>query len=410
MDMLNNKIKPAQYTFSQLETEVLALRSKNRQLRADNAVALFKLEQQILIEQRYQESQSRFETIFYKSRMGNKIIAPDLRILQINEVMQVMLGYSEKEIVGTKIVDFAHPDFLHHWHELQENLWTRQIPSFQIETCLIKKDGSILWCQVTSIIFRDNDMNLGYTIVEDISERKALELDLKKLYEYQETIMHMVAHDLKSPVNNIKSLSDFLKHNIEEIESEKKHENLSYINLISDTCGNADAIIKDLLLIGEFKSSQAFEITNLKIFIESMLPMLMVEAEKKGIQIRFHHPNLPVYASINEEKFARVLENLISNAVKFTPAGGEVNISLKQQAHKVLLQVSDNGIGIPENIQSSIFNKFTKANRKGTAGESTTGLGLYIVKQIVDIHKGRIWVESEESKGSTFFIEIPKEE
>jgi two-component system sensor histidine kinase VicK len=121
--------------------------------------------------------------------MGNKIIAPDLRILQINEVMQVMLGYSGKEIIGTKIADFAHPDFLHHLHELQENLWTRQSPSFQIETCLIKKDGSILWRQVTSIIFMDNDINLGYTIVYNICGRKALELDLKKLYEYQETIM-----------------------------------------------------------------------------------------------------------------------------------------------------------------------------------------------------------------------------
>jgi two-component system sensor histidine kinase VicK len=406
MNLLNGNIKTDKDTSTQLQAQVLVLQAENKLLRADILVARFKLEQQILIEQRYEESQSRFETIFYKSRMGNKIIAPDLRILQINDVMQDMLGYSEKEIVGTKIVDFAHPDFLHHWHELQENLWTRQIPSFQIETCLIKKDGSILWCQVTSIIFRDNGINLGYTIVEDISRRKVLELDLKKLYEYQETIMHMVAHDLKSPVSNIKSLSSFLKQNIEEVESEKKHQSLSYINLIFDTCDKTYAIIKDLLLIGEFNSNQAFETTDLKFFVESILPMLGVDAEKKGIQIRFHSPNIPVYAYINGEKFTRVLENLISNAVKFTPSGGEINIFLTKGAQRVLLQVSDNGIGIPEHLQSTIFDKFTKANRKGTAGETTTGLGLYIVNQIVDIHKGRIWVESEENKGTSFFIEL----
>jgi two-component system sensor histidine kinase VicK len=100
------------------------------------------------------------------------------------------------------------------------------------------------------------------------------------------------------------------------------------------------------------------------------------------------------------------LENLISNAVKFTHAGGEVRISLKNKAQKVLMQVSDTGIGIPSKWQKNIFDKFTKANRKGTQGETTTGLGLYIVKQIVDLHKGKIWVESEENKGTSFFIEF----
>ncbi|MES2733061.1 MAG: HAMP domain-containing sensor histidine kinase [Bacteroidota bacterium] len=395
---------------SQLEAENDILRQENHQLRADNTTALFKLEKQISIEKRYEESQSRFETIFNKSKMGNKIIAPDLSIIQINEVFQVMLGYTEQEIVGTKIIAFAHPDFIYHWHELQDNLWTKQIPSFQIETCLVKKDGSVLWCQVTSIIFRDNDATLGYTIVEDISKRKALELELKKLYEYQETIMHMVAHDLKSPINNIKSLNGFLKKNLEqlqhEVASEKKEQNLTFIHLIADTCEKAYTIIKDLLLIGEFQSNHNFEKTDLKTFIESALPILEVEAKQKEIEISFHYPEEPIYAHINEDKFTRVLENLLSNAVKFTHTGGQVTIALKNEGRRVILQVSDNGIGIPKNLQSSIFNMFTKASRKGTEGETTTGLGLYIVKQIVEMHKGTISVESQENVGTSFFIEL----
>lgn len=406
MESPNGSAKTLEQKLSHLESEIQVLREQNLQLRTDNAAAVFRLENQLLVEKRYEESQSRFETIFYKSKMGNKIIAPDLRILQINEIMQVMLGYSEKEIIGTKIVAFAHPDFIHHWHELQENLWTKQISSFQIETCLIRKDGSVLWCQVTSIIFRDNDINLGYTIVEDISKRKALEEDLKKLYEYQETIMHMVAHDLKSPINNIKSLSGFLKQNLEAGESKKKDQSLTFINLISHTCDKAYAIIRDLLLIGEFKSNQAFEKTDMRNFIESELPLLQENARKKEIEIRFHYPPQPVYTNINREKFMRVLENLVSNAIKFTLAGGQITISLQQEGSKVLLQVSDNGIGIPATLQNTIFNKFTRANRIGTEGESTTGLGLYIVKQIVDIHKGKIWIESKENVGTSFFIEL----
>ncbi len=394
---------------AQLGSEIKALSAENQQLRSDNAAAIFKLEKQLFVEQKYQESQNRFETIFYKSKLGNKIIAPDLRIIQINEVFQAMLGYSEKEIIGTKIITFAHPDFIYHWHELQESLWTKQIPSFQIETCLVKKDGSVLWCQVTSIVFRDNETTLGYTIVEDISKRKALELELKKLYEYQETIMHMVAHDLKGPLNNIKSLNDFLIKDLKKltvVEANKKDRIFAFTSMISETCEKAYAIIKDLLLIGEFKSEHAFEKMDLKTFIDSHLPVLGIEAHKKGIVLGFDYPSEPVHAHINEGKFARVVENLLSNAVKFTNPGGQVTISLKKEGQKVILQVSDNGIGIPANLQSSIFNKFTKANRKGTEGEATTGLGLYIVKQIVDMHKGKIWVESEESKGTSFFIEL----
>ena len=129
-------------------------------------------------------------------------------------------------------------------------------------------------------------------------------------------------------------------------------------------------------------------------------------AEKKHIQIRFHAPAEPVYAGIRAPKFTHVLRNLLTNAVKFTPAGGQVTITLQKEGGKIMLQVSDTGIGIPAHLQESIFQKFTKANRLGTEGESTTGLGLYIVKQIVEKHKGKIWVESKENAGSTFFIQL----
>jgi two-component system sensor histidine kinase VicK len=144
--------------------KISQLKGENQDLKEEKKsakVKIVKLKEEIDLKERYAESQTRFETIFYQSKLGNKIIAPDLKIMQINEVFRAMLGYREKEIIGTKIIAFAHPDFIHHWHELQESLWTRQIPSFQIETCLIKKDGGILWCQVTSIIFRDNGITLG---------------------------------------------------------------------------------------------------------------------------------------------------------------------------------------------------------------------------------------------------------
>jgi len=129
-------------------------------------------------------------------------------------------------------------------------------------------------------------------------------------------------------------------------------------------------------------------------------------AQKKGISITYQSPEKPVYALIDRDKFRRVLENLLSNAVKFTNEDGQVTITLKEEKGKAVLLVHDNGIGIPAELVATVFNKFTKAGRAGTGGEPTTGLGLYIVKQIIDKHKGKVWVESKENAGTTVFVEL----
>ena len=381
-----------------------------RQLRLENAEAKAKLEQQQVIEKRFEESQSRFEAIFNQSMLGNKIINPDLKIIQVNAALLQMLGYTEEELIGTKITTFSHPDFIHHWQELQTKLWNEKIPAFQIETCLRKKDGSFLWCQVSSTLFQDQGISLGFTILEDISNRRALELELKKQYDNQETIMHMVAHDLKSPLHNIQLAAEFLKENLEELlakEKEKQKETFTYVSLIRDTTQQALMIIDDLLIIGEVESVNPFqEEINLKPFIQAFLDSLAPAVQYKHIQMELLSPAEPIYALADPEKLRRVLENIVSNAIKFSKPAGQVTITLKQVGEKAQILIQDKGIGIPAKLQPTIFNKFTPAKRLGTKGEPTTGLGLFIVKQIVEKQGGKIWVESQENVGTTFFIQL----
>lgn len=142
--------------------------------------------------------------------------------------------------------------------------------------------------------------------------------------------------------------------------------------------------------------------------ITAVLPDLKLQAQKKDIQICFDYSQHPVYIALDTSKFSRAISNLLTNAIKFTPKGGKVLVSLVEQDDKVLLEINDNGIGIAEKLQDQIFDKFTKAARKGTEQETSTGLGLYIVKEIVALHEGKIWVESQENHGSSFFIELIK--
>jgi two-component system sensor histidine kinase VicK len=117
-----------------------------------------------------------------------------------------------------------------------------------------------------------------------------------------------------------------------------------------------------------------------------------------------------IYVEIDEVKFIQVITNLISNAIKFTQDDGRITVRVedKEDSGTLLITVEDNGIGIPKKYHASLFDKFTKARRPGLRHEPSVGLGMSIIKTIVEWHKGRIWFESEENKGTTFYIEIPK--
>jgi two-component system sensor histidine kinase VicK len=121
----------------------------------------------------------------------------------------------------------------------------------------------------------------------------------------------------------------------------------------------------------------------------------------------FEYSAAQVFVQVDQTKFMQALVNLVSNANKFTHTNGHIRVTVQEKAGSITLSVSDDGIGIPKDLQPQLFERFTKARRPGLKGEETVGLGLSIVKRIVELHGGKIWAESEENKGSTFFIELP---
>ena len=143
-----------------LEEQLEALRTEIRSLRAGRVLARAHQAESDEEERR----QARFRTVFENAPFGQKIISSDLTIRQANRAVVQMLGCaSDADLVGHKIQEFAHPDHQEDWHFLQERLWAHKLPSFTLETCLVRADGSSFWCQVTSIRFPDGDEELGYT-------------------------------------------------------------------------------------------------------------------------------------------------------------------------------------------------------------------------------------------------------
>ncbi|KAA9327715.1 PAS domain S-box protein [Hymenobacter busanensis] len=359
----------------------------------------------------YEQSQARFRTVFENSPLGQKIITPDLTIRQVNQAVLAMLGFTRpEELVGHKIIDFAHPDHRADWQELQERLWTHKLPAFTLETCLMRADGSSFWCQVHSVLFPDEGGELGYTILEDISARKTLEATLKRLYDAQETILQLATHDLKGPIAHIELLTDLLQREVASRSgaAPPPPEMVHYLALIQQSCTHAHALLQDVLYVGDLdEHGMQKRPTDLSAYLTAQLERHRLAAEEKGIRLKLDLPPAALHTRLHPDKFGRVLDNLLHNALKFTPAGGTVTVGLREQGGKPLLTVQDTGIGIPSKLHGNLFDKFNPTRRAGLQGEITTGLGLFIARQIVELHGGAIWLESREQEGTTFFIELP---
>lgn len=391
-----------------LEAENQALRDELAQLRTAQAA----LAVQQAKADRYEQSQVRFRTVFEQSPLGQKIIDADLIIRQANPAVVAMLGLAHPdELVGRPILDFTHPDHRADWQRLQKSLWAHEMPYFTLETCLVRQDGTSFWCRVTSVLFQDEEGELGYTTLEDVSERKELELSHQRLFEAQETMLHLVAHDLQSPVNNITMLVNLLRDDaaLRSLPAEGAGQELhAFLTLIDEACATVHVLLQDVLFLGQLQSTRLEKHrTDLGAFLRERLKVFQVAAQTKGISLVLDLPSQPVSAAIHADKFGRILDNLLSNALKFTPTGGQIHVRLQQLPDgRVRLLVQDTGLGIPADLQPHVFDKFSAAARQGLYGDTTTGLGLFITKQIVELHQGKIWLESKEYEGTTFFIDL----
>lgn len=166
------------------------------------------------------------------------------------------------------------------------------------------------------------------------------------------------------------------------------------------------SLINDLLQPKEIDAELEKVATDMKLLIESSILIVKHQANIKRQKIETNCQSVMV--PMNESKIWRVMNNILANAVKFSPEGSTIYIATEVFSKHVVVSIKDSGIGIPIDIQDSLFDLFTKSSRKGTNGEETYGLGLAISKQIVEAHNGEIWFKSEQGKGTTFFVMLPR--
>jgi signal transduction histidine kinase len=253
---------------------------------------------------------------------------------------------------------------------------------------------------------------LAYQNVE--KEKRAEELftankDLKQLLQLnsdKNRFISILAHDLRSPFNNLLGLSEILTEDIHKLRTDEIEDIAININ---QSAKSSFKLLENILSWARAKQGKIpFDpkilsfMNNCKDAVDVLNPL----AEAKNITIDFSTgDNINIFADV--DMFKAVLRNLVSNAIKFTNAGGAVNITAKQMNSNITISVADNGIGIAPHNLIKLFEMAEVITTKGTAEETGTGLGLLLCKEFVEKHGGKIWVESEVGKGSNFKFTLP---
>lgn len=346
-----------------------------------------------------EESENRFRTIFETSRLGNKVITPDLKIRQVNQALVDLLGYDTKqEILGTRILDYAPLEFHSHWKLLQSKLWETKMSSFSLETCLRKKDGTVFWCQVTSILFDDQEETLGYTIIQDIS-------DQREEKQQRENFISIASHELKTPLTSLQATFQLMERMIE-------NDNVITDKLIRLSANAKRSILKLGALVGDLLDSTKISKGHLELDISTFNFSELVDKCCSHVRLEgkyniIYKGDLSLTICADQQKIDQVLVNLVNNAVKYAPESLEIIVEVQQIDDLVKILVIDHGKGISQDKIPFLFDPYYQA-KTGKDSTQGLGLGLYISAEIVKKHNGQIGVHSETGKGTTFWFTIPQ--
>ncbi len=359
------------------------------------------------VEEALKESEKQFRQLFENMEQGfavhemiynndNKPV--DYRFLLINKAFERLTGVNASDFLN-KTVKEVLPNTEQIWIDNWGKVAQTGIP-------LHFDNYSQEFDKYYDVIAYSPKKDFFAVVFTDITDLKESETKLQQLNADKDRFISILSHDLKSLFNNIIGFSELLAQKIGYFNINKIQE---FANHINKAAHNANNLLEDLLKWARAKKGNfPFnpQSLNLTEICEDILKGLYQNADAKNIKINCSaSDNIYVIADIDMLK--TILRNLISNAIKFTNKGGEISINAEQTESDITITVSDNGIGIPPDNLSRLFDISEVITTTGTAQETGTGLGLLLCKEFVEKHGGEIWVESQEGKGTVFYFTIP---
>jgi len=338
------------------------------------------------------------------------------RFIRISKTLAQMFGLSDPaQAIGKTDFDFFTGEHAQQAFDDEQNI-IRTGQMLSIEEKETHHDRPDTWVSTVKLPLRNKEGKIIGTFgtSRDITERKKTDEEIKLKNELLQTInaekdkfFSILAHDLKGPLSAFLGATQILT---EEIQNMTLEEIKEIAISMKESASNIFGLLENLLEWSRLKRGMMDfipETFNMKQIITASIEVLTESARKKEITIDY---SLPEDITINADlhMFETVIRNLVSNSIKFTPKYGEINISATiTEDNNTEVKISDTGIGMDKELISRLFLLNEKTSRRGTEGEPSTGLGLLLCNEFIEKHGGKIWVESEAGKGSTFGFIIP---
>lgn len=338
--------------------------------------------------QLYHESEnerSKLDVTINNIQDGVILLDEDNKIILLNPAVRKIFGLGLGDLIGKPVLEvITHNDFTALLTSIQQDnpLKTQEV---------VFEDGRVFNYQYTPI------PEIGSVItLEDISH-------LKMLDRLKSDFIHTISHDLRSPLTAIMGYIELLDR-VGPLNDQQKQ----FVRHVQNSAQNITALVNDLLDLGRIEAG--FDTRKDEVSLEQIVQFTLenlgrqISDKKLDFNVNID-PDLPALRG-NPIRLRQMVDNLLVNAVKYTPEAGKITVYLRREDSQVIFEVADTGVGIPATDQPHIFEKFYRASNapKGTPG---TGLGLAIVRSIVENHQGRIWVQSNVGTGTKFVVVLP---
>ncbi|MFX1591481.1 MAG: PAS domain S-box protein [Promethearchaeota archaeon] len=399
------------------ETGGSAIKDKNGELKILLITRV--IDERKKTEQKLKESEERYRNLIESVPFSIALIDQQGKIVYCNPSIEKLLGYSQEELIGYKFgnLPVIYPKYVPSLvKRFQKVLKGEILPPLEIE--LYKKDKSLIWIRYqTSLVKLGNEV-LVQAVINDITEQKKADLlieeeiiKLKELDQIRKDLISRVSHELKTPLVSVCGAAELL---LDLFIEEFKDDTRELIEMIEKGGKRLKYLVDNLVDITriEYKKFKLEkDIYDFSQMIRDCARELMYLIKKRELNLELDLMD-DIFLEFDKIRIEQVILNLLSNAIKNTPPNGKIIVKSLKRNNCAEIAITDSGIGLTKEEMDRLFTRFGKIERYGDGLEyidiQGSGLGLYISKEIIDLHKGYIWVESEgRNKGSTFTIKLP---
>lgn len=386
------------------------------------------------MERALQSSEQKYRNLLNDASDAILLLNVEGYIIEANKKAELLFGYDHSELLGKHFTDLHPQDEIKYISEIFKTAFTDKAYRKNVDTSILTKHRTVIPVDITSSLIEYAEEKGLLKIVRDISERKRTEAMLEqerallaqrveertaelqaankalaKANRLKDEFLANVSHELRTPLNAILTISEGLQEQVFGVLNEKQ---LKYLKNIHESGSHLLAVITDILDLSKIEAGKIelqIDTVDLDMLCQASLRMVKETAQKKKLKLSYENQVKISHFSADERRLKQVLVNLLSNAVKFTSSGGQVGLRITEEPDRLALNftVWDTGIGIAENDLPRLFQPFSQLDSGLARHYEGTGLGLVIVRRLVELHGGSIALESETGKGSQFKVTIP---